>query len=110
MDDAREFMHNLAGFGHHQVLIFGDYTKMIKKIAKIMNFNILDVYKRQITDISFKAEKGETVAIIGSTGSGKSTLINLIPRFYDATEGSVKVDGVDVRKMTQKDVRDRRCV
>ena len=60
-----------------------------------------------LTDISFKAEKGETVAIIGSTGSGKSTLINLIPRFYDATEGSVKVDGVDVRKMTQKDVRDR---
>ena len=57
-----------------------------------------------ITDISFKAEKGETVAIIGSTGSGKSTLINLIPRFYDATEGSVKVDGVDVREMTQKDV------
>ena len=60
-----------------------------------------------ITDISFKAEKGETVAIIGSTGSGKSTLINLIPRFYDATEGSVKVDGVDVREMPQKDVRDR---
>lgn len=60
-----------------------------------------------ITDISFKAEKGETVAIIGSTGSGKSTLINLIPRFYDVTEGSVKVDGVDVREMTQKDVRDR---
>ena len=51
--------------------------------------------------------ENETVAIIGSTGSGKSTLINLIPRFYDATEGSVKVDGVDVRKMTQKDVRDR---
>ena len=42
MDDAREFMHNLAGFGHHQVLIFGDYTKMIKKIAKVMNFNILE--------------------------------------------------------------------
>ena len=60
-----------------------------------------------ITDISFKAERGETVAIIGSTGSGKSTLINLIPRFYDATEGSVKIDGVDVRNMTQKDVRDR---
>ena len=60
-----------------------------------------------ITDISFKAEKGETVAVIGSTGSGKSTLINLIPRFYDVTEGSVKVDGVDVREMTQKDVRDR---
>ena len=61
-----------------------------------------------VHDFSAKVkEKGETVAIIGSTGSGKSTLINLIPRFYDATEGSVKVDGVDVRKMTQKDVRDR---
>lgn len=60
-----------------------------------------------LTDISFKAEKGETIAIIGSTGSGKSTLVNLIPRFYDATEGTVRIDGVDVREMTQKDVRDR---
>ena len=60
-----------------------------------------------LTDISFKAEKGETVAVIGSTGSGKSTLVNLIPRFYDVTEGSVKVDGIDVRDMTQKDVRAR---
>ena len=42
MDDAREYMHNLAGFGHHQVLIFGDYTKLIKKSAKVMNFNILE--------------------------------------------------------------------
>ena len=60
-----------------------------------------------LTDISFKAKKGDTVAIIGSTGSGKSTLVNLIPRFYDVTEGSVKVDGVDVRQMSQKDVRSR---
>ena len=60
-----------------------------------------------ISDISFKAEKGETIAVIGSTGSGKSTLINLIPRFYDVTEGRVLVDGVDVRKMTQKEVRSR---
>ena len=60
-----------------------------------------------LTDISFKAEKGETVAVIGSTGSGKSTLVNLIPRFYDVTEGSVKVDGIDVRDMTQKEVRSR---
>ena len=49
-----------------------------------------------LTDISFKAEKGETIAVIGSTGSGKSTLINLIPRFYDCTQGSIKIDGVDV--------------
>ena len=60
-----------------------------------------------ISDISFKAEKGETIAVIGSTGSGKSTLVNLIPRFYDVTEGRVLVDGVDVREMTQKEVRSR---
>ena len=59
-----------------------------------------------LTDIHFKAKKGETVAIIGSTGSGKSTLVNLIPRFYDVTEGSVSVDGVDVRDMSQKELRD----
>jgi len=60
-----------------------------------------------LTDISFKAKKGETIAVIGSTGSGKSTLVNLIPRFYDVTKGSVKVDGTDVRDMTQKELRDR---
>lgn len=59
-----------------------------------------------LTDIHFKAKKGETVAIIGSTGSGKSTLVNLIPRFYDVTEGSVSVDGVDVRDISQKELRD----
>ena len=42
MDDAREFMHNLASFGHHQVLIFGDYKKMIKRIAKLMHFQVLE--------------------------------------------------------------------
>ncbi len=60
-----------------------------------------------LTDITFKASKGQQVAIIGSTGSGKSTLINLIPRFYDVTEGSVRVDGVDVRDMSQKELRDK---
>ena len=51
--------------------------------------------------------KSVIIGIAGGTGSGKSSLVSLIPRFYDATEGSVKVDGVDVREMTQKDVRDR---
>ncbi len=55
-----------------------------------------------LKDISFTAKKGETVAFIGSTGCGKSTLINLVPRFYDVTEGSVKVDGLDVREYTQE--------
>lgn len=54
-----------------------------------------------LKDISFTAKKGETVAIIGSTGSGKTTLINLIPRFYDVTEGSILVDGVDVKDYNQ---------
>ena len=57
--------------------------------------------------ISFKANKGETVAFIGSTGSGKSTLVNLIPRFYDATEGEVLVDGQNVKDYTQAELRNR---
>ena len=55
--------------------------------------------------ISFRAEKGQTIAFIGSTGSGKSTLINLVPRFYDATEGEVLVDGVNVRDLKQSTLR-----
>ena len=57
--------------------------------------------------ISFRAGPGETTAIVGSTGSGKSTLINLIPRFYDATGGSVLVDGVDVRELAREDLWSR---
>jgi ATP-binding cassette subfamily B multidrug efflux pump len=57
-----------------------------------------------LRDISFAAAPGETTAIIGSTGSGKSTLVNLIPRFYDVTGGSVTIDGVDVRAMRQEDL------
>jgi ATP-binding cassette, subfamily B, multidrug efflux pump len=57
--------------------------------------------------ISFRAEPGQTTAIVGSTGSGKSTLINLIPRFYDASSGTVLVDGIDVRAMNRDDLWDR---
>ena len=60
-----------------------------------------------LNNISFSAAPGEMTAIIGGTGSGKSTLINLIPRFYDVTAGQVLVDGVDVRDMTQHDLRDK---
>ena len=57
--------------------------------------------------ISFRAEKGQTIAFIGSTGSGKSTLINLVPRFYDATEGEVLVDGVNVKNLKQSTLRSK---
>ncbi len=60
-----------------------------------------------IRNVSFSVRPGETTAIIGGTGSGKSTLINLIPRFYDAEEGTVLVDGTDVKTMTQEDLRNR---
>lgn len=64
---------------------------------KNVSFRYPDAEEYLLKNISFKAEKGETVAIIGSTGSGKSSLINLIPRFYDATEGEVLIDGVNVK-------------
>ena len=70
-----------------------------------VSFSYADSSAPVISDISFKAEQGETVAFIGSTGSGKSTLINLVPRFFDATEGEVLVDGVNVKDIKQKTLR-----
>lgn len=69
---------------------------------KNVSFKYADADEYVLKDISFKAEKGETVAFIGSTGSGKSTLINLVPRFYDVTSGEILVDGIDVKKYTQE--------
>src|SRR3990170_8185329 len=58
-------------------------------------------------EISFTAQPGQTTAFIGSTGSGKSTIVNLIPRFYEVTSGSIYVDGVDIRQVRQRDLRDK---
>lgn len=69
---------------------------------KNVSFKYPDAEEYILKDISFKANKGETVAFIGSTGSGKSTLINLVPRFYDATLGSVLVDGIDVKEYSEE--------
>jgi ATP-binding cassette, subfamily B, multidrug efflux pump len=60
-----------------------------------------------LKDVSFTAKKGETIAFIGSTGSGKSTLVNLIPRFYDVSEGSIRIDGVDIRDYDLFELRSR---
>ena len=74
---------------------------------KDVSFRYPDSDGYMLHHINFKAEKGETVAFIGSTGSGKSTLINLIPRFFEATKGEVLVDGVNVKELDQKELRDK---
>lgn len=71
-----------------------------------VDFKYPDAEENIITDISFTAKPGETTAIIGSTGCGKSTLVSLLPRFYDVTGGSIKIDGQDIRDVTIKSLRD----
>lgn len=72
-----------------------------------VSFRYPDAAEAVLHDISFTAHKGETVAFIGSTGSGKSTLINLVPRFYDVTEGEILIDGVNVKDYTQEALRNK---
>lgn len=74
---------------------------------KNVSFKYPDASEYVLKDISFKVNKGETVAFIGSTGSGKSTLINLIPRFYDATEGEVLIDGINIRDYKLKELHNK---
>ena len=82
-------------------IIYGNYSGKTAESGvvefKNVSFKYPDADEYLLEDISFKLEKGQTIAFIGSTGSGKSTLINLVPRFYDATEGEVLVDGVNVK-------------
>ena len=82
-------------------IIYGNYSGKTAESGvvefKNVSFKYPDADEYLLEDISFKVEKGQTIAFIGSTGSGKSTLINLVPRFYDATEGEVLVDGVNVK-------------
>ena len=73
---------------------------------KNVSFRYPDADTEILEDINFTAEPGKTTALIGSTGSGKSTVVNLIPRFYDVTEGELLVDGVNVKDVPQKDLRD----
>lgn len=72
---------------------------------KNVSFSYPDAEENALEGINFVAEPGKTTAIIGGTGSGKSSLVSLIPRFYDVTEGQILMDGIDIREMTQYDVR-----
>jgi len=72
-----------------------------------VSFRYADALDDVLHNISFQAKPGETTAIIGSTGCGKSTVINLIPRFFDVSEGSITLDGVDIRQVRQRDLRDK---
>ncbi len=87
----------------------GDFDDETAEIGTVefrdVSFKYPDAEEYLLKNISFKAEKGQTVAFIGSTGSGKSTLINLVPRFYDVTDGAVFVDGVNVKDYKQKALR-----
>ena len=72
-----------------------------------VSFTYPDAREPMLVHVSFTAQPGQTVAFIGSTGSGKTTLVNLVPRFYDATDGQVLVDGVDVKDYTLQSLRDK---
>lgn len=72
---------------------------------KNVSFRYPDSDEEVLSDISFTAKPGKTTAIIGSTGSGKSTIVNLIPRFYDVTSGNLLIDGVDIKDISNKDLR-----
>lgn len=89
----------------------GNFTGATKETGTVefknVSFKYPDAEEYLLENISFKANKGETVAFIGSTGSGKSSLINLIPRFYDATDGEVLVDGVNVKEYKQESLRNK---
>ncbi len=84
-----------------------DETKKGLVEFKNVSFHYPDADTEILSDINFTAKPGETTAIIGSTGSGKSTIVNLLPRFYDVTGGELLIDGVNVKEVSQKELRDR---
>lgn len=95
-----------------EIIFDGSFSEETQRKGKIEFKNVSFAYpntagENVLEDISFTVEPGETLALIGATGCGKSTLVNLIPRFYDVTEGEVLVDGVNVKDYPLKGLRDR---
>ena len=92
-------------------VIEGSFKEKTKETGTVefknVSFKYPDAEEYVLKNISFKANKGETVAFIGSTGSGKSTLINLVPRFYDASEGEVLVDGINVKEYKEETLNNK---
>ena len=92
-------------------VVDGDFDSETDEVGTVefknVSFKYPDADEYVLKDISFKVKKGETIAFIGSTGSGKSTLINLVPRFYDVTEGEVLVDGVNVKDYKQEELHNK---
>lgn len=92
-------------------IIEGNFSEKTKETGTVefknVSFKYPDAEEYVLKNISFKANKGETVAFIGSTGSGKSTLINLVPRFYDASEGEVLIDGINVKKYKEETLNNK---
>ena len=92
-------------------VIEGNFSEKTKEKGTVefknVSFKYPDAEEYVLKNISFKANKGETVAFIGSTGSGKSTLINLVPRFYDASEGEVLIDGINVKEYKEETLNNK---
>ena len=92
-------------------IISGDFSEKTEQIGTVefknVSFKYPDADEYLLKNISFKVDKGETIAFIGSTGSGKSTLINLVPRLYDATDGEVLVDGINVKKYKTSELNNK---
>lgn len=101
-------------FSEENSMVNGKETAMPFEKETLEFENVFFSYNKDkepvLKDISFSLNKGETIGIIGSTGSGKSTLVNLIPRFYDCTNGRIKIHGIDVRNMDFKYLRDKVAV
>ncbi len=97
--------------GTEAKIIDGDLSRIPWTMGEVefknVSFKYPDANEYVLHNISFKAEPGETIAFIGSTGSGKSTLINLIPRFYDATEGEILINGINIKEYKQKDLHNK---